>query len=395
MTKKRKLLVEQQQPSQPAKRSKEAYALRLKEEVELFRQKIQDHTDRGGTWEHLRSNTRFHQGVVEMECVKCRKFLPRTTDFFTKSLNNFEQSKPGIESLHNSETHPCNLCYREVRKKFRNTPKGYLASLTGKAAYPLLDPSWTLRQLAKQNNKGYFTGFPLSVVPGNWQVSIHNLDPNAKEHRPENCVLDIFELNVNQGGPGRAIPDLREAIMALFEAFVVNYDAPPLCGKSWLAALKQTPNQLGITGSQSNPKKYVKQVNEIHLPAILSVMILNNHFEDKRKKRYKVVWKPFSRSEKIKLERAIVQAIINQGCRCAYSGVPLTWTNGWHRLSFERIDNRLPHFENGRLDNIVFICRILNGPAQMSRAKMCELMLKQTAVAVPEHVRVALEDELR
>jgi len=393
MPKKRKLTVDQE-PEQPPKRSKEASAVRIQEELQLFRQKIQDHQDRGGTWDHLEPNSRYHQDIVEMECVTCHKFLPRTTKFYQRRGNNLKTSKPGLEPLYNTSYWPCKDCYSTLRKEHRNTPEGFLASLIVKSHYPLLGRSWLLAQLAKQKNKGYFTGFPLECVPGNWQVSIHNLNPSEKEHRPEHCVLDILELNVNQGGLGRAIPDLRVAATELFQAFLENYDGPPLPGASWLNALTKTPAHLGIKSSGMIRKEYNKQVNAMHLPAILSAMIVNNHWEDKRKNRYEV-WKAFSRSEKAKLQRAVVQAIIRQGCRCAYSGVPLTWTNGWHRLSFERIDNSLPHFENGRLDNIVFVCRILNSGAQMSRAKMCELVLKQTIVAVPEYLRLAIEDELR
>lgn len=328
-----------------------------------------------------------------MECAHCHKFLPRTTEFFLKSEDNFATSKPGCESLRNSAKSPCIGCFSNIRKDCRNTPEGYFASLTRKSAYPLLDHAWVLLQLAAQDHRGYFTGFPLGLVPGDWQASIHNLNTAAKEHRPEDCVLDVFELNVNQGGPGRAIPCLPLATTELFQAFLDNYNAPPLPGDTWLNALAQTLQQLGIVWSDMDKKQYNKQRNARYLPAILSVMILNHHGEDKVQNRYEE-WKPLTKPENAQLRRAVVQKIIDQGCRCAYSGVPLTWTNGWQRLSFERLDNSRPHFENHGLENIVFICRILNGSAQMSRAKMCQLVLGQTVVPVPAHLRLAIQGEL-
>lgn len=391
MTSKRKLSTDCDYPC--PKRSKEARACSVQVEVALYRLKIREHEERGGTWEHLPRNSRYHEGVVEMECVHCRKFLPRTPEFFLKNSNNFETSKPGCESLSNTRKQPCTTCRLKLRKDHRNTPEGYLAGLTSRSSYPLLDHAWVLKQLANQNNRGYFTGFPLGLVPGNWQASIHNLNTAEKEHRPENCVLDILELNVNQGGHEGAIPSLPVAAAELFQAFLDNYDAPPLPGDKWLNALTQTRQQLGIIRRKLSQKEYDKQAHEIHLPSILSRMIVNNHNEDKIKKRYQN-WTPITQEEHRDLQRLVVQKIIAQGCRCAYSGVPLTMTNGWQRLSFERLDNSRAHFGNRNLENVVFICRILNGFPQMSRAKMCHLVLGQTAVLVPANLRLSIEREL-
>lgn len=378
------------------KQSQEERALQVKEDVQLMQQKIQDHLACGGTWEHLKPNSRFHKGIIEMQCAVCQEFFPRTTEFFSMSLKNRKHlttSQPGREILLNSKSTPCKMCRAKAGKAYRNTPKGYATNLTCKAIYPQLNHSWVFRQVSRQNNVGYYTGFPLTLASGDWQASIHNLVPAQKDHRPENCVLDIFELNINQGGSSGAIPDLGVAIDALFKAFLANYGAPPLPGDTWLHALSQTPQEMGITGSRTNQKEYQKQCSEKHLPRILSIMITNHHRNDKIKKR-DLNWRPLTREENRKLERDVVEKLIAQGCRCAYSHVPLTWTNGWQRLSFERLDNSRPHFENRGLDNVVFICRSLNGPAQMSRAKMLELMLGQTKVPVPPDMRLAIEAEL-
>lgn len=381
------------EPKAPSKRTKAARSMQITAEVELMRQKIHDHQARGGTWEHLKPNSRFCDGIVQMQCAACLEFFPRTTEFYGRAhnkYNNMESSKPGLEDLLNSKSQGCKACSAKMQSELRKTPKGFVAHLT--SPYPLLNRMWVQKQLAKQNNRGYFTGFPLALVPGHWQASVHNLNTHQKTHYPENCVLDILELNVHQGGCGRAIPSLPSASIQLFQAFLENYGTGALPGDKWLDALTQMPVELGISW-EADETEYRKQCRDKHLPLILSNMINNHHGKDKKKKRY-AIWKPITKEHNHRLQQLVVHKIIEQGCRCAYSGIPLTWTNGWHRLSFERLDNSRPHFEHGCLDNVVFVCRILNGRAQMSRGKMLELILGQTKVLVPPDLRIVIETEL-
>ena len=107
-----------------------------------------------------------------------------------------------------------------------------------------------------------------------WRASIHRLD-NNKGHTPDNCVLDVFELNVSQYG---AIPCLGAAWKRISIKMVEIYAAGPIDTSALQARalqnIRQTPRQNGVTAHRVKDKKlYLTQINDKHLSRIFATSI--------------------------------------------------------------------------------------------------------------------------
>lgn len=152
-------------------------------------------------------NCIIKNNMFYMKCVQCLKFLPRLTKYFmVHGSKNLFTSKPGYESLHNSRTHPCRTCRSVLRKKGLSMEKGFLAGVLNN--YKQLSITWFYETLAKQNGTGLITNsIMLFTTHGQNCVGIHRKN-NKLDHIPENCFLEVQELNVAQF---KAIPDLFDA----------------------------------------------------------------------------------------------------------------------------------------------------------------------------------------
>jgi hypothetical protein len=75
--------------------------------------------------------------------------------------------------------------------------------------------------------------------------------------------------------------------------------------------------------------------------------------------------------------------------RCRHSHVLTTICNTPRRMSLDRIAHGVAHEDSTTL----VVCRMLNPPAGMTRAKWCSIMLLQTKVVLSQAVRDSFQAE--
>lgn len=256
--------------------------------------------------------------------------------------------------------------------------------------YKNLDTAWLL----KQSPQGRFSNMKLSFTTNSpWRASVHNLVPGVKEHLPENCILEIFEMNVQQH---TAIPDLFEAFKQLWVA-MINMPSPAAIQENVLTFQKnfgQTPGENGVCPRRLGVQ-YWADMRHLHLKHILRKSICNHLRKDKLMFNNSNAWYA-NPAEKTALVNACMDKLcVVQRTRCYYSGTLLSYGNNWSKISMERIDNSKPHFLPGLdLSNVIFVCRILNSTAGWNRAKLLTVFLTQKQVHVPTKMRSACKLEI-
>lgn len=338
----------------------------------------------------------FEDGVIKMKCVKCLVFYPRTPEYFyLKNFKNFVRARAGWESLSNSAKNPCIKCMNKLTAKLCDTEDGFVCRLLQK--YPELTNEWFYQTLKKQASRGAITNVVMKLTTNQSNcVGIHRKD-NSQDHRPENCFLEVQELNVQQWD---AIPDLTEAWKCVFQHFVNAFTRG--CEDTvdhmqlFRDQLALTPKDLGLTFESCGGKNaYCVQCYKLHFQTCLERRIRNNIERDLKKKRLELV----DGISVKQLGAAVYPNALNQlekqhGC-CFYSQIGLTHIGSWSQLSLERLDNNLPHFTNdGQLNNCVFICRLFNVPKQLSTTLLLQYFLEQKLVAVSAVVRERVESVL-
>lgn len=257
--------------------------------------------------------------------------------------------------------------------------------------YKHLDEEW----LRKQNSKGIYSNMKLSFVKNSpWRASVHNLFPKQKEHLPENCVLEILEMNVQQHS---AIPDLFGAYRQLWSA-MVNLPSSTDVRRNILHFKKnfaRTPGQNGVC-SRSLGLQYWTDMRHLHLKHILRKSVCNHLKKDNTVFEESNKWY-LSQEEKSLLVQACMEKLCNvQKTRCHYSKTLLSFGNNWAKISIERIDNKKPHFLPGLdLSNVMFVCRILNSAAGWNRKKLLTVFLTQKEVCIPDGLRASYIKELQ
>jgi hypothetical protein len=218
--------------------------------------------------------------------------------------------------------------------------------ITQQQFYDLLD---------KQNGIGPISGIKLKLeANGSNCVGIHRID-NTKKHVIENIFLEVQEMNIAQ----------RDAIPCLFAA--------------WTSLFLTISNPILNTNTIVTSPRWCR---------VLKRHIYRHVQEDVVHKRQLPI-PEINRSSfyQIVHDNSVLK-LQQQQYRCFYSNVPLSCVPSYCQFSFERLNNKLPHFtEEGTLENVVFVCRLLNGPRQMSRAKILDYTLHQTLVPLSEEQR--------
>lgn len=353
--------------------------------VKMFNEKLDEHIAQGKEL-HLKKNCIFQDGKIIMMCVSCNIFKPRTPEFFDinhggKNAHNLE---PGHEYLHNSKSRPCKKCFSVSDQKYRATEDGFIMNLLNN--YPLLSVTWFYETLKKQGGKGLISNKKMKFTTnGEYCLGIHR-KYNVKEHIPENCFLEIQEMNVQQGD---GIPDLFEAWKSIYRHFVSSFEKNDKTDylQKFQEQYHLKPNDIGIFYADGN-NLYNKARRAKHFPTILRRKIGDHLDADINKNRFQLP-PNVSRAQFINMvyPNAIVQ-LEKQKARCGYTNVGLTIENSWTRFSFERIKNDLPHFtSDGKLPNCILICRLFNAPRQLSTRKILDIFLNQILVEVPIEVR--------
>lgn len=255
--------------------------------------------------------------------------------------------------------------------------------------YENLGLSW----LTSQKRIGVHSNMKLSFEGNsNWRASVHNLDPTTKTHTPSNCILEIFEMNVQQH---TAIPDLFAAYRALWRAMATPVDPSRVASnvfrfKNNFARSPKLNGCLEKPGSQA----YFDWLRAHHLKHIIRKSICRHLAKDEVLGGSNWYNTPTKRQE---LVHACVSKLCDkQKTLCFYSGCLMSFRNDWTRFSFERIDNKKPHFLPGNdLSNVVFVCRILNSSAGWNRKKLLTVLLSQKEVRLGAGVRLRYQNELK
>ena len=250
----------------------------------------------------------------------------------------------------------------------------------------------------EQQGRGLISGMILRLEASSEnRASIHRYN-NSEDHYPFNVFLETLEINVQQND---AIECLFTAWRDLYERLINCFIEGPKTDFSYMRVVRNhyhiSPKALGITGSGRgyNKAQYTRELSQWHLPSILAGMIHDHINRDIKRGIFEypttMTKKQF---HKLVYEKSLL-LLDSQKWRCSYTDVLMTIEKSWTRFSFERIDNDLPHFtQAGDLTNIVFICRLLNGNPQFSRAKILTYLLHQPMVQVPFNVRQQARSEI-
>ena len=329
-------------------------------------------------------------------CVRCNKEYPLTTLYFHvekagNTKTNYER-KSGKEVMSNTPFYGCRECAKKVSIERSKTDGEYIRILL--KSYPFLTEEWfiSLPFICSISNLPLYKGQKES---GSWTASIQNNKPD-EEHTPENCCLIAREFNVQQQ---KAIPDLLEAWKKAFELIInefVNLSNTEDLVSKFKQWYNNTPEQNGVNVpcqiiDPSDPSKKIKNpeysalCKKYHLKTIFRDMINNNKHQDKKSKR------------DTKLEQCnltidnLCDKMLQQKCKCLYTGIPFSVERDtWSYFSIERLDNS----KNHTLDNSVFVCRLFNTAAQLSRQKILTALLSQIHVPLSHECRIKIQDEL-
>ncbi len=341
----------------------------------------------------LKSNCRFQKGLNFMKCCKCGIWKERTTRFFhphSKGAKQFPSCDAGYERLNNS----CRTCSQERYHARRQLPKSFITNLIRQYKKDGLTVKWFDATFAAQNGRGLITNAPMELVSnGTNSVGIHRLN-NKEEHVPNNCFLELQNLNVSQHS---AIPSLQEAWKEVFTFLVKQFQEPDdqIAHTAFMnEQLHMSGPDLGFSTTDLSSKEYSRKVRNYHLPTILRIAIRYHTKADIRDYSFQHIFENQTQLYQMTYKYAVKQLQV-QNWKCYYTGIPLTIDNLWTRISFERQHNSPWHFTpSGELGRTVFICRLFNSARQLSRLKILQYLLTQIMVEVPSDVRQMVTSEI-
>jgi hypothetical protein len=330
-------------------------------------------------------------------CVKCGIEYPTTplyfnTEYIDHSKTNYERVS-GKEVISNSPFYGCRECSKKVTTERSKTDDECIRNLL--KTYPLLTKEWFVSQPFVCS----ISNIPLCLKKNDsdiWTASIQNNKP-GEEHTPENCCLVAKEFNVQQQG---AIPDLLEAWKEAFQ-LTANEIMNPSNTEELVSKFKQwyieAPKQTGVKvpsqitnpndpiGKKITNPEYTKLRNMTYFKAAFGIMLDNVRRDDKKSKR-----NPNIEPCNLTVE-SMYQQLIKQNCKCYYTGIPFSLNRDtWNYFSCERLDNS----KNHTVENCVFICRMLNGPAQINRKKVLTALLSQIHVPLSDECKLIIQSEL-
>jgi hypothetical protein len=363
-------------------------------EVCFFRSKLQDEIDQGLDIT-LKPDCYLIDAKIFMKCVKCGKIKERTTENFyaLQSRKNFQTSRAGHENLNNSQSTPCIPCTSIRIFESRKNEEVFVYDLLNRYCKTGLNLEWFYETLKLQQGVGTISGQQLKLVPTEINpVGIHAYD-NDKYHTPDNCFLEVQNINVSQH---EAIPCLFCSWKELYNSILDQYIFPEKQNNlKHLEYVRSqyfvTPKDIGIVKSKLGHIHYKQQVRRFHFTTILRNSIYGHIRRDIEVKRFELP----TNITRLKFIDIVygksIQQLEKQLWKCAYTNVNLTIENLWTRISFERIDDDLPHFTQlGELTNIVFICRLLNSAKKLSKEIIMDYFLHQNLISVPNYIRLQI-----
>jgi hypothetical protein len=308
-----------------------------------------------------------------LQCVTCKQWKEQTSTFFV--VNHRTQKNSFHTSFKNSITNPCKRCFAQLRACQESSGKGFVRRL-------LLHYDITIQQFedlyTRQKGVGPISGVPLKLeAKGHNCVGIHRYD-NRKQHVIDNIFLEVQEMNIAQ----------RDAIPCLFRAWASLFATISNVQQSTSTQYASAQPILAKSDSSqaSNVVKKWCSVLKRHIYRHVQEDVVHGRQHSIPKINRGAFFQIVYENALVKLEQ--------QQYRCFYSNVPLTHVPSYCQFSFERINNKLSHFtDDGTLENVVFVCRLLNGPRQMSRAKILDYTLHQTLVPLSDEIRSKMQQD--
>jgi hypothetical protein len=335
----------------------------------------------------------------------------------------------GTEGFHNSPSSPCKLCKRAVNAAYFAKVDNRTVSVLSQ--YPLLRPvdrvqyadtptGWFWEQWRKQG--GDFVvgadGAHTVTRAARCRVTNHELGLTGEGEKTA-FAPGVHNANMaNTGGPSTYVG--RDCELVCAEVNVTTYDVIESLPAAWddlfaraarvmeqglsaegRAALdaeaaafvqtlttnwnnRRTKRLNGVTADPvADGPSYRKQINDLDVYTICMRRSASHRVHDTDRR----CAKPAREHE---LNADVYYELWRSHPRCAYTGVLTTINNGPMRFSVERIDNAVGH----TVANCTGIVRMLNGRAQMSRAKFLSMLLSQTRVPLSAPVREAAAAEL-
>ncbi len=299
--------------------------------------------------------------MFTMICVVCGVEKQRTPEYFTPSpfyLNNWDLVPCGEEKLGNTKGQPCRACQCILVSNRRNTMRGfittklYTARARQKAEWKnepfTLTPVFIRAMYENQQRRCVKTGVPMVLAANhNFRMSIDRID-NKKGYVRDNVQLVIIEANTpgKESTCGQTTKDDYVRVFESLKAWICNRVLAPTKSADFTASWNNTLCDNGVT-APSDSDEYARQIQNLHLPGILSSMAQSHNGSDLKKNR------PSPRLTKEDLFLVLKQ----HDFRCCHSGVPLDFRiDSRFRVSFDKLDLTKSHSP----DNIVPVCRFLN-----------------------------------
>jgi hypothetical protein len=306
--------------------------------------------------------------LIEKRCTRCNVWKERTTRHFRIHCDNHTMCKPGKESFQNI----CRDCVNDPN------PHDFVINFLAHYRDDGLTTEAFYAKLKEQNGRGKITGMPL-LLKRNCDngVGVHKIN-NQGNHHPDNVMLEVRELNVQQRD---AIPSLEDSWADVFQklnTWHMNEDYKFATWEdSFLEALQAQSNEFDKS-----------DVATKHLPTIIKTQISNGILKDIKKKRLKEL--TLAERDKLSFQayHYVVQQLAKQKYLCALSGIPLEHNPKYNQISLERLNNKLPHFSaDGDMSNTVIICRLFNCKFRITPAKIWEYFINQPKIELSEAVK--------
>jgi hypothetical protein len=240
-------------------------------EIAFFRSKLQDEIDRNLEI-ILKPNCYLIDRKIFMRCVGCGQLKERTTQNFYSNHGgkNFKTCRAGYEDLNNSYLRPCIPCTTIHSFEVYQDTDVFVNMLLKQYTKTGLSIEWFYETLKQQQYVGLISGKILRLVPSDINsVGIHKHD-NNKEHTPDNCFLEVQELNVCQH---QAIPCLFCSWKQLFNFILHQHLFPENQDNSQHVEYMRsqyfvTVKDINIVRSNVNVLVYYKQIRDHHFPII-------------------------------------------------------------------------------------------------------------------------------
>lgn len=290
--------------------------------------------------------------IIFMQCIKCREFKPRLCTYYQTNFHSLDfwtwySYDIGHEMFKNDIHNSCLMCTANI--KFINTRtipihfwnnSGSLY-ITGKMLKDLYD-SQTIGPIS-----GISTKYIKEIVGHILRASVHDIvmsykitgeKYSQKNHRIEDCVIDLSIINVSQR---THIIDLAKTVLESYKACHTYY----MNSKKILDERKNTMYRLwsAINEPLKNNifRKMLNQKSRTYIQLDKKVDRINDN-------NLNPVWFLFD-------------TLIQGKCICAVCKVPLTFReNKWTDVSFDRLDNCKGHFVTGNLRIVCMLHQIPN-----------------------------------